>query len=265
MRYTYRYKTNQDYWSERWMNLPVDSEMSNELIYPLKNSISTVKEDKKGKILEAGCGNGRVLRYFHNKGYNIHGIDFIQNAIDKLKKADESLLVSTQSILNTDFKDKEFKYILAFGLYHNFKNEILPALVETGRILEKNGVLCASFRADNLQNLILDKVTEKKQRLKANNSKKYFHKANFTIRDLTELFSKSNFEIISIAKEFNMPFLFKFKIFRHFNQKNFNEKSGRNQGYKLNLIGNLIFRSIKFLFPSQFCSIYIVSAMLKDK
>ena len=154
MRYTYRYKKNQDYWSERWLNLPVDNEMRNEFIYPLKNSISTIKDDKNGKILEAGCGNGRVLRFFHNKGYNIHGIDFIQNAIDKIKKADESLLVSCQSILNTDFKNNEFKYILAFGLYHNFKNELLPALAETSRILQKDGVLCASFRADNLQNFI---------------------------------------------------------------------------------------------------------------
>jgi len=265
MRYTYRYKKNQDYWSERWLNLPVDNEMRNEFIYPLKNSISTIKDDKNGKILEAGCGNGRVLRYFHNKGYNIHGIDFIQNAIDKIKKADESLLVSCQSILNTDFKNNEFKYILAFGLYHNFKNELLPALAETSRILQKDGVLCASFRADNLQNFILDKITENKQYLKANKAKKYFHKANFTIRDLNLLFSKSNFEIISITKEFNMPFLFKFKIFRHFNQRNFNEKSGRNEGYKLNFLGNSIFGFLRLLFPSQFCSIYVVSAQLKEK
>ena len=265
MRYTYRSKKNHDYWSERWVNLPVDSEMSNELIYPLKNSIGTIKGDKKGKILEAGCGNGRILRYFHNKGYNIHGIDFIENAIDKLKKADQSLLVSTQSILNTDFKDNEFKYILAFGLYHNFRNELLPALAETSRILKKNGILCASFRADNMQNLILDIVMEKRQHLKLNESNKYFHKANFTIRDLTLLFSKTNFEIISVDKEFNMPFLFKFKIFRHLKQKSFNEKSGRNEGYKLNLIGDLIFRSLKFIFPSQFCSLYVVNARLKEK
>lgn len=265
MRYTYRYKKNKDYWFERWSNLPVDSEMSNVNIYPLKNSISTIKGDKKGKILEAGCGNGRILRYFHNKGYKIYGIDFIQNAVNKLKKADKSLLVSTQSILKTDFKDEEFKYILAFGLYHNLKNDILPALDETCRILQKNGILCASFRADNLQNLILDKVSEKRQNLKVNNSKKYFHKANYTIRDLKILFSKSHLEIISIDKEFNLPFLFKYRIFRHVKQKSFDEKSGRNQGYKLNLLGDIIFLPLKYLFPSQFCSIYVVTAILKEK
>ena len=264
MRYTYRYKTNQDYWSERWMNLPVDSEMSNELIYPLKNAISTIKDDKDGKILEAGCGNGRVLRFFHNKGYNIHGIDFIQNAINKIKKADVNLLVSCQSILNTDFKEDEFKYILAFGLYHNFRKDLTPALNETSRILRKEGVLLASFRADNLQNLILDEVTKKRQYLKDNKGEKHFHKANFTLKDLNLLFSKSNFKIISINREFNMPFLFKFKIFRHTNQKNFNEKSGRNEGYKLNFFGNLIFKVLKFLFPTQFCSLYIVTAKLKE-
>ena len=77
--------------------------MSNKDIYPLKYSEKLVNNDKEGTILEAGCGNGRLLKYYHNKGYDIHGIDFIDSAVKKLKKSDNSLKVDKMSIFNTSF------------------------------------------------------------------------------------------------------------------------------------------------------------------
>lgn len=52
-----------------------------------------LKKDKEGRIIEAGCGAGRILRYYHDRGYNIIGMDFIDVAIDKLKGIDPTLQV----------------------------------------------------------------------------------------------------------------------------------------------------------------------------
>ena len=51
-----------------------------------------------GRILEAGCGAGRILKYFHNKQFDIIGIDFIENAIEKLKKDNQDLKVYVDDI-----------------------------------------------------------------------------------------------------------------------------------------------------------------------
>ena len=88
MRHTYRYKNNFQYWTDRWEDLEVDSVMSNKDIYPLKYSENLINNDKHNSILEAGCGNGRLLKYYHNNGYDIFGIDFIDSAVKKLKKSD---------------------------------------------------------------------------------------------------------------------------------------------------------------------------------
>ena len=53
---------------------------------------------KKKKSLEAGCGAGRILRYYHEKNFDIIGIDFISEAINKLKDADQSLKVECVEI-----------------------------------------------------------------------------------------------------------------------------------------------------------------------
>ena len=117
MRHTYRYKNNFQYWTDRWEDLEVDSVMSNKDIYPLKYSENLINNDKHNSILEAGCGNGRLLKYYHNNGYDIFGIDFIDSAVKKLKKSDNSLKVEKMSIFNTNFSDNKFNIIISRTIF----------------------------------------------------------------------------------------------------------------------------------------------------
>lgn len=258
MRHTYRYKDNFQYWTDRWEKLEVDNVMSNKDIYPLKYSEKLVGNKRGKAILEAGCGNGRLLKYYHNNGYDICGIDFIDSAIQKLVNSDDSLKVKKMSIFNTDFKNNEFEYIMAFGLYHNFEDNTLDALHETNRILSKSGALCASFRADNIQNRIIDFLYE--QRYKGERNTKSYHKSNFNKNDLIKIFAASNFKIIEIKEAVNMSFLYKIRLFRASTQNNFDENLGRNQGYKLNYFGRLINALLLLVSKNQFCNVYVVYA-----
>lgn len=140
MRKTYRVASNKDYWKKRWEEVPADSPMVNEDTYPLKYALRTVSAND-GPILEAGCGAGRILRYFHNRGYDIFGVDFIEVAITKLLSADKSLKVKTGDISNLDFPAASFKYVLAFGLFHNLENNLDEAISETWRVLAPGGGL----------------------------------------------------------------------------------------------------------------------------
>ena len=92
MRVTYRKNKVKCYWANRWNNIPADEPMNNCNSYPLKYALDTVNS-KDGAILEAGCGAGRILRYYHDLGYDITGFDFIKIAVEKLKKVDPSLKV----------------------------------------------------------------------------------------------------------------------------------------------------------------------------
>jgi SAM-dependent methyltransferase len=147
MRITYRNHNVKEYWTSRWDEIPADQPMENTDVYPLKYAEETIK-DLNAKVLEAGCGAGRILRYYHNQGVNIIGIDFIEVAIDKLKEIDSSLKVEVGDITNLCFDDQSFKYILAFGLYHNLEFGLDQSIKETHRVLENGGSVCASFRAD---------------------------------------------------------------------------------------------------------------------
>ena len=259
MRKTFRKNHNKEYWQKRWSAIQIDEAQEDETSYPLKYALKAVHSSKEA-ILEAGCGNGRILRYFSEKGYNIEGFDFIGEAINNLKKCDPKLRVEVGDIKDLKYDSCSFDCILAFGLYHNLEeNDLIIAIKETARIMKNNGRLCASFRADNFQNRINDFMADRK--CESNKDKgKSFHKLNLKPSELSSFFQSGGFNIDKIIPVENMPLFYKFKFFRSKTHKIFNESLGRKEGYKLNSIGKILQGLLIKIFPHQFCNIYVLFA-----
>lgn len=266
MRKTYRERGVREYWESRWDSVSVDVPMKNEEKYPLNCTLDLLQGSdlKKAVILEAGCGTGRILRYLHEKGFNVTGIDFVQIAISKINELNLGMKAEVGDITKLHFKEKTFSHVLAFGLYHNFELETMKdALHETNRVMKDHGLLCASFRADNIQNYMNDTLFsnglgEKSSKKVAENQ--VFHKINLNEKEIKNIIKDSGFEIVKIYEMENMPILYKFEIFRHKSHKKFNENIARRDGYCLNLTGECIRRFLKKYFPKQFCNLYIVVA-----
>ncbi|MBU0484997.1 MAG: class I SAM-dependent methyltransferase [Proteobacteria bacterium] len=260
MRITYRKRGVKEYWTSRWDDIPVDEPMENLSVYPLKYAQMTVKE-KAGKVLEAGCGAGRILRYYHDGGFDITGIDFIDIAINKLQKVDPTLNVEVGDITNLRFADQSFRYVLSFGLYHNLEHDLEKAVKETHRVLEKNGLVCASFRADNMQTRLTDYLAARKvKKSKGGGQMRSFHKMNLTREEFESLFTSVGFAINFIDSVENMPILYKFSFFRSSGHKKFDENKARSEGYCLSWLGQIVQNFLMRFFPDQFCNIYVLIA-----
>ena len=262
MRTTYRSKHVDQYWTMRWDNVEIDSPMSNKNAYPLKFALSAVS-DRSQNVLEAGCGAGRILRFFHNNSYRITGFDYVQSVVRRLKEIDPTLNIDSLSITDLPYPDNTYDVILAFGLYHNLETGLDKALSETHRVMVPGGTLCASFRANNLQTLITDLLAARKEKRRPS-SQLYFHKNNIGFREYRELLINSGFTRVKIYPVENMPFLYKFRFFRHTNHKSFNEGKGRNDGYRLSFIGQFIQYILIHLLPMQWCNIYVAFAHKDD-
>lgn len=260
MRITYRSATNKDYWTKRWDDIPADAPMENMGVYPLKFAQMTVT-DKAGKILEAGCGAGRILRYYHDRGHDIIGIDFIDVAIKKLKEIDPTLQAEVGDISNLRFADRSFNYVLAFGLYHNLEHGLDKAIHETYRVLERGGLVCASFRSDNIQTKLTDWLADRKVKSRVDENKtRAFHKMNLTRGEYEQLFTRAGFAIDFVGPVENMPILYKFAIFRSAGHKHFDENKARAEGYRLSWFGQWLQNFLMRFFPDQFCNIYVLIA-----
>lgn len=261
MRRTLRNKGVFEYWTERWENISADAPMENDKVYPLKYAEMTIS-DESGKILEAGCGAGRVLRYYHNRGHDILGFDFIDIAITKLKEIDSTLQVEVGDITNLRFPDHSFKYLLAFGLYHNLEHGLDVAIRETSRVIEPGGSVCASFRADNIQTRLTDWLANKSSRSSNEGGKvsKSFHKMNLTRSEFESLFVKAGFVIDFFGPVENMSILYKFAFFRAVEHKVFDENRARADGYRLSRFGQSLQNFLMKYFSNQFCNINVLIA-----
>ncbi len=261
---TYRSRGVEEYWRLRWASIPADQPMGNKDVYPLKYAELTVA-GKQDRILEAGCGAGRILRYYHGKGYDIVGFDFVKVAVDKLREIDPGLKVEVGDIKQLPYADQSFDTVLAFGLYHNLENGLEQAIAETCRVLRKGGRVCASFRADNIQTRLSDwlkarKASTRPQTNPDGDGRRKFHKLNLTRKETESLFNRGGFHVDSVYPVENMPILYKFAFFRAHDHKVFDENKARKEGYRLSWPGNLLQRILMQLLPEQFCNIYVLIA-----
>lgn len=258
MRATYRSIGYKEYWHKRWSEVDVDDETNDINVDPLKYALMAVRRSG-GPILVAGCGNGRLLKYFHNRGHEITGIDFIEVAISKIIESDGKLKASVANILATGLENSSFQTVLAFGLYHNLEFGLDDALTETLRILKPNGLCCASFRADNLHTRFTDWLSRSRSddiKLVLN----IFDKANYNARLLTDLFNSYEFKSVIVYPVENMTIFYRFAIFRQKCHRVFNEHLGRAEGYRLNFLGKILNNSTFGLFPTRFCSVFVIFA-----
>ena len=134
------------------------------------------------------------------------------------------------------------------------------AFEETNRVLKVGGLVCASFRADNIQTKIQDYLASRKASKSDGLDETCFHKMNLTKKEFESFFEDAGFKIKSTYPVENMPFLYKFRLFRYKTHKNFNESKGRVEGYRLSFFGQILQTSLIKLFPSSFCNIYLVIA-----
>lgn len=142
MRKVFRDKQNANYWEDRWANSGVDEDgFKNEDIYPIIYAKEVIKGGEK--ILEAGCGAGRIYFHYKKLGFDIKGIEYSKNAVKNILAKDNKAEVIEGSITDLPYEDNSFDTILAFGLYHNIEDEqeLQKAFDETKRVLTRGGNL----------------------------------------------------------------------------------------------------------------------------
>lgn len=260
LRNTYRsHGGTHEYWEDRWERIPADDGALNLNRYPGKFAQEAIQAGGD-PILEAGCGAGRVLIHYHRLEHRITGMDYVEGAIQKIKALEPDIDAFAGDIRSLPFDDASFSVLLAFGLYHSLEKGIEDALSESRRVLRPGGVLCASMRADNLQNRIVDWLASRKS---PPGETKNFHKANYTRSEFVALLQDAGFSVESVRYVENMPFLYKFKIFRHAKQAVFDEHVARSEGYRLSPLGSFLQKCLYGLFPSAFCNINVAIAIAK--
>jgi len=101
--------------------------------------------DKKERILEGGCGGGRIIYCMHVHGYKSIGIDSAKKTVDRLKKIFSELDVRIGDVSNLQFPDNYFIGYWSIGVIEHFWRGYHDVLKEMRRVLVDGGYIFLSF------------------------------------------------------------------------------------------------------------------------
>ena len=129
----WEYKSKGDY------HINLDPNWSYTPTYSRKMNLVREKIKELGvshTILDAGCGEGELVREFRLKGYRIEGLDLNY----------ESDIVKLGNLLKLPYKDQSFDAVLLLDVFEHLQFQDQPvALKEIYRVLKPKGSLIASI------------------------------------------------------------------------------------------------------------------------
>jgi ubiquinone/menaquinone biosynthesis C-methylase UbiE len=170
---------------------------------PIKEVLEFLK-DKKGKILDLGCGSGRNL--IDQKNLEYYGVDFSDKMLNLFKKKAEKLGIKIKTTKSNaeklSYDNEFFDYALFISTLHCIENETLrkKSLQELYRVLKKNGEAIISVWDKNSDTKI-SKLEAKEGfvdwKFNGNNYKRYYY--FYDTDELDYLLKEIGFEIVKIA------------------------------------------------------------------
>ena len=95
------------------------------------------------KILDLGCGNGRLFEFLRDKKIDYIGIDNSEKLIEIAKKRYPKARFQVADVLNLPFPDNFFDKIYSIAVLHHIPSEEfrLQFLKEARRVLKPGGLL----------------------------------------------------------------------------------------------------------------------------
>ncbi len=143
--------------------------------------------EEEEKVLDLGCGTGRLYEIFKDKKIDYIGVDFSENLIAKAKE-EYGDHFKIADILILPFSSDYFDSIWSIAVFHHIPSKELRmrALSEIKRVLKPNGrVIMTCWK--------IESFFRKDIFIPFHGKKRYYHA--FTKRELRNLFKKSGFEI----------------------------------------------------------------------
>jgi len=139
------------------------------------------------KVLDLGCGTGRLYEIFKDKNTDYTGIDFSEKLIH-LAREKYRLKFIVGDILNLPFSEEKFDSVWAIAVLHHIPSKELRgrAIAEIKRVLKPNGrviVACWKIKSFLRKNLFIP----------FRGKKRYYYA--FSKKELEKLFQDAGFKI----------------------------------------------------------------------
>lgn len=141
------YKTTcvQDAWERIWSERTVPAEIEKGKVeYPEIASLIYSLLPETGTLLEAGCGLGKFLVPITTSGHVIHGVDYTENALRRVKSYAPATRVAVGDVQSLPYPSDTFDLYVSVGVLEHIIDGPEIGLREAHRVLRHGGLLFIS-------------------------------------------------------------------------------------------------------------------------
>lgn len=103
-----------------------------------------------GKIIEAGCGLGRYVKYLSERGYNVEGIEYSEETLRDVKEIAPELNIIQGDVIAMPYETASIDGIISLGVIEHFISGCDEPLKEMYRVLKDEGVAIITVPSFNL-------------------------------------------------------------------------------------------------------------------
>lgn len=91
------------------------------------------------RVLESGCGAGRYVKYLYDRGWDVVGLEWDQEAVDMIKSYWPECNAVQGDSANSPFKDNSFDGVISLGVIEHWIDGPQAPLKDIYRILKPGG------------------------------------------------------------------------------------------------------------------------------
>jgi len=137
---------NPEFWTAHWAGMDVRKtlDISRQKYLGDYEKVFLNHLPKEEPILEAGCGYGRYVLALQCHGYDVIGVEFSVDTVEKAREIAPDMNIHVGDILGLDFPDASFGAYISLGVIEHFREGPQAALNEANRVLKPGGLLLCS-------------------------------------------------------------------------------------------------------------------------
>lgn len=171
-----------------------------------KKIYDIVKDIKNKNILDVGCGEGYVSRFFLDLGYNIKALDYSDYGVKNHNPSVEKYFIKGDVFKNLDNiikKDENYGIIILNNVIEHVLNP-KNILDKIHKILDNNGILVIT--APNDFSKLQENLLKNNHINEMNWLAPPVHLSYFTLETLSKLVKKCNYSIYNYYAEYPIDF-----------------------------------------------------------
>ncbi|MGH7197668.1 MAG: methyltransferase domain-containing protein [Candidatus Omnitrophota bacterium] len=139
-------------WEKNWQDITMDDIMEIFSYDRVKKQMALFLRvlPKGAKILEGGCGLAPYLIRLRQLGYDVEGIDYNEEPVQRVLAHDPALPVRVGDVTAIPYPDEYFGGYISLGVIEHFTEGPQKAIREARRVLKKGGVFLVMVPQNHL-------------------------------------------------------------------------------------------------------------------